>query len=352
MLTVLYNIVITPLIYLMEMIYWVMYRITGGVGIAIIGVSLAVNLLCLPLYRRADAIQTEQREKQKRMEKWTNHIRAAFKGDERVMMQQAYYREQHYSPLSVFKNSISLLLQIPFFMAAYNYLSHLDLLSGTSFWFIKDLSKPDGLIVIGGVAINLLPILMTLINFISSAIYTRGYKFKEKWQLYVIAIVFLVLLYKSPSGLVFYWTLNNLFSLLKNVFMRAVHLNKKQQATALSLLGTAIFAFMIGRAPYGSISRFHSYAIGFMIFAALNIPALKNIHADAKEKRAASGKAPNRFFSAVGGFIPKAVSKCDGKMFAFSVLVLAFLVGALIPLSVISSSPTEFLSLGDASTPF
>ena len=153
----------------MEMIFWTMYRIFGGVGVAIIGVSLAVNLLCLPLYRRADAIQTEQREKQKKMEKWTNHIRDAFKGDERVMMQQAYYREQHYSPLSVFKNSISLLLQIPFFMAAYNYLSHLDLLAGTSFWFISDLSKPDGLITIGGVAINLLPILITLINFVSSA---------------------------------------------------------------------------------------------------------------------------------------------------------------------------------------
>ena len=352
MLTVLYNVVITPLIYLMEMIYWVMYRVTGGVGVAIIGVSLAVNLPCLPLYRRADAIQTEQREKQKKMEKWTNHIRAAFKGDERVMMQQAYYREQHYSPLSVFKNSISLLLQIPFFMAAYNYLSHLDLLSGASFWFIKDLSKPDGLIVIGGVAINLLPILMTLINFVSSAIYTRGYKFKEKWQLYVIAIVFLVLLYKSPAGLVFYWTLNNLFSLLKNVFMRAVHLNKRQQATALSLLGVAIFAFMAGRAPYGNISRMHSYAIGFGIFALLNIPAVKYLYTAAKEKREASGKRPNRFLSAVGGFIPRAISKCDKKVFVFSVSVLAVLIGALIPLSVISSSPTEFLGLGDTDSPF
>ena len=193
---------------------------------------------------------------------------------------------------------------------------------------------------------------MTLINFVSSAIYTRGYKFKEKWQLYVIAIVFLVLLYKSPSGLVFYWTLNNLFSLLKNVFMRAVHLSKRQQATALSLIGTAIFAFMIGRAPYGNISRMHSYAIGFAIFAVLCIPAIRNVLADRREKRAASGKAPNRFFAAVGGFIPKAVSRCDGKIFVFSACVLAFLVGAMIPLSVISSSPTEFLNLGDSSTPF
>ncbi len=352
MFTVLYNIVITPLIYLMEMIFWAMYRTFGGVGVAIIGVSLAVNLLCLPLYRRADAIQTEQREKQKNMEKWTEHIRAAFKGDERVMMQQAYYREQHYSPLSVFKNSISLLLQIPFFMAAYNYLSHLDLLSGASFWFIKDLSKPDGLLTIGGVAINLLPILMTLINFISSTIYTRGYKFKEKWQLYVIAIVFLVLLYNSPAGLVFYWTLNNLFSLLKNVFMRAVHLTKKQQGIALSLIGAAIFAFMIYRAPKGPISRAHSYLLGLAAFVLLSLPLIKYIVKSIKEKKRATGKAPNKVLSAITGFIPRAISRCDKKIFIISACVLSVLIGALIPLSVISASPVEFLNLGDTVTPF
>ncbi len=352
MFTVLYNVVITPLVYLMEMIFWIMYRIFGGVGVAIIGVSLAVNLLCLPLYRRADAIQTEQREKQKKMEKWTNHIRDAFKGDERVMMQQAYYREQHYSPLSVFKNSISLLLQIPFFMAAYNYLSHLELLSGTSFWFIKDLSKPDGLLTIGGVAINLLPILMTLINFVSSTIYTRGYKFKEKWQLYVIAIVFLVLLYKSPAGLVFYWTLNNLFSLLKNVFMRAVHLTKRQQGIALSLIGAAICAFMIVRAPKGPISRAHSYMLGIAAFVILSIPLIRYIASAVKEKRSVSGKAPNKVLSAITGFIPRAISKCDKKVFVLSALVLSVLIGALIPLSVISASPIEFLNLGDTVTPF
>ena len=32
-------------------------------------------------------------------------------------------------------------------------------------------------------------------------------------QLYTMALFFLVFLYTSPAGLVFYWTLNNLFSL-------------------------------------------------------------------------------------------------------------------------------------------
>ena len=33
-----------------------------------------------------------------------------------------------------------------------------------------------------------------------------------------MAVVFLIILYDSPSGLVIYWTMNNVFSLVKSVF--------------------------------------------------------------------------------------------------------------------------------------
>lgn len=61
---------------------------------------------------------------------------------------------------------------------------------------------------------------MTLINVISSAIYLKGFPLKTKIQLYGMALFFLVFLYTSPSGLVFYWTLNNLFSLGKTLFYK------------------------------------------------------------------------------------------------------------------------------------
>ena len=62
-----------------------------------------------------------------------------------------------------------------------------------SFGPIVDLSAPDGLLVVGGVAINLLPILMTVINVVSSSIYLKGFPLKTKVQLYGIALVFFVL---------------------------------------------------------------------------------------------------------------------------------------------------------------
>jgi len=214
---ILYTIIITPLQLLFEFIYSISYDIVQNPVINITVLSLAVNLLVLPLYRRADVIQREARDTEQRLRPVIDHIKKTFKGDEKVMMLQIYYKEQHYNPLQSLRSIISLLLQIPFFIAAYQFLSHLTLLNGQSVGPIEDLSKPDGLLVIGTVSINLLPVLMTVINIVSSEIYTRGQPFKDKIVLYLSAAIFLVLLYDSPSGLVFYWTLNNLFSLGKNI---------------------------------------------------------------------------------------------------------------------------------------
>jgi hypothetical protein len=120
---------------------------------------------------------------------------------------------------------VSLLLEIPFFMAAYQFLSHLSILNGISFGPIADLGKPDGMLLIGSLTVNVLPVLMTLINVISSAIYLRGFPLKTKIQLYAMALFFLVFLYTSPAGLVFYWTLNNLFSLVKTIFYKLAIVN-------------------------------------------------------------------------------------------------------------------------------
>ena len=90
-----------------------------------------------------------------------------------MMMLQTYYRQNNYKPTSALNGSVSLLLEILFFMAAYQFLSHLEILNGASLGPITNLGVPDGLLMIGGISINLLPILMTLINLISSAIYLK-----------------------------------------------------------------------------------------------------------------------------------------------------------------------------------
>ncbi len=219
----LYRLLIYPLELIFEVIYTISEKYIQNPGLSIIVLSLVMNILVLPLYMKADRLQEEAREKESRLAPAVRRIRETFKGDERFMMLSAYYRENDYSPLSSLKGSLSLLLEIPFFISAYHFLSNLGYIRGVSLGPLKDLGSPDGLIVIGSVTLNLLPVLMTLINIISSYIYAKDFPKKTKIQLYIIAGIFLVLLYNSPSGLVFYWVLNNLFSLFKNVFYKIRH---------------------------------------------------------------------------------------------------------------------------------
>jgi hypothetical protein len=105
-------------------------------------------------------------------------------------------------------------------------------LEGASFGPISDLGSPDALIAAGSITINVLPFVMTAINLLSAAVYANKMPFKSKVQLFIMAALFLVLLYNSPSGMVLYWTCNNLFSLVKNIVMKLISKNKKPAKAA------------------------------------------------------------------------------------------------------------------------
>ncbi len=313
---------IGPLQLLFETVFTVANRMVRNPGLSIVALSLAMNFLVLPLYKRADAMQEEERQMELKLRKGVAHIKKVFRGDERMMMLQTYYRQNHYKPSYVLKGAASLLLEIPFFIAAYRFLSGLKLLNGVSFGPIGDLGRPDGMLALGSLTVNLLPILMTAINLVSCVIYTKGSLPKTKIQLYAMAIFFLFFLYGSPSGLVFYWTLNNLFSLCKTLCYKS-----KGARKALKILAslTGIFAAVYGLFFY----EFRSLRRCILILGlalVLQLPllwgrfkALGHIGRAEKEPRP------------------------SGKLFFSGALFLATLTGLLIPTTVLRASPQEFL---------
>ena len=60
------QLILEPIRLLLEIIFGTAYNITRNSGAAIIPLSLAVNFLLLPFYLRADMIQHEEQELQKR----------------------------------------------------------------------------------------------------------------------------------------------------------------------------------------------------------------------------------------------------------------------------------------------
>ena len=321
--TILYTVFIQPLQFTFEIIFSVANKFTNHPGLSIIVLSLIMNFLVLPLYKRADDMQEEQRRIDEKLKKGVEHIKKAFTGDERMMILQTYYRQNNYKPTDALNGSISLLLEVPFFIAAYQFLSHLSLLEGVTLGPIQNLGQPDAMFIINGFTVNILPVLMTVINVISSAIYLKGFPLKTKIQLYAMALFFLWFLYDSPSGLVFYWTLNNLFSLCKNIFYKLKNPGKVL-SVLFSIVGIGFLGFVFFVYETKSLKRKLFLAgIGLLLQLPVLLGLLKT-----KIKTKQEHHYKSRYLNVL-----------------LTGLILSVFVGMFIPSSVISSSPEEFISI-------
>jgi YidC/Oxa1 family membrane protein insertase len=311
------------------------YRVSRNQALAIIGVSAVVSVCTAPLYLIAEKWQQAERDLQKKFKPKTDKIKSVFKGDEQYMILSAFYRQNHYHPVYGLRNSFGILIQIPFFIAAYSWLSHLEAIKGISFLFIRDLGAPDGLLSInngGGGRFNILPLIMTLINCISGFVYTKDKTIQEKLQIYGLALVFLVLLYNSPSGLVLYWTMNNIFSLLKNILAE----NKYKLKIIYGFLCLCVILLYVRFIPLG-FSPKRIFVLGFcsiVFFIPLIIKLLRFI----KEKISKIITLEQTSLSVDGTYILSALDLCA-------------LCGLVIPGSLIASSVQEFSFLDSYTSP-
>ena len=333
MLNFLYTIFIYPVYMFVEFILFIANNITQDhIGLSIIILSLGINLITLPIYNVAEKWQEMERGIQKRMKPKVKDIKAVFKGDEQYMILSAYYRQNNYHPLYALRSLFALFIQIPFFIAAYQLLSELPALKETSFLFLKDLGSPDKLVTIGSISLNILPVMMTVINIAASAVYTKGLELKEKLTLYLTAFLFLILLYNSPSGLVLYWTLNNIFSLFKNIFYK-IKLSKKtwfKIALISVIISTVIIIFTATQRKPIFIS------VGFTVLLSIT-PFIKKLflYFESKQKKSIFDSDKKRFY-----------------IFLFAVSAFLIFVGLVIPSTTIASSPQEFSNLANFKSPF
>ena len=337
-----YDLIIGPIQMIVDLVFIFFTKEIAEGGIAIIGVSLVINFLTLPLYNKADKIQQQERDLQLKLEPRVKKIKSAFKGDEQFLILSEYYRQNNYHPLYSLRNALSIIIQIPFFMAAYNYLSNCDALKDVSFLFLKNLGEPDALFSISVgrklFVVNVLPIIMTLINVVSGIIYSKGFPLKEKIQIYGLAVIFLVILYNSPSGLVFYWILNNLFSLGKNIVLKMKN-PKKVVHIGFSVAFSALALFMWITRPDASIIK--KLLLSFIAFFVILLPKLFVI-----AKRYVST------FSKTNSLENYTTNKKEYfLLMLFSGLVLAITIGFVVPSSIIATSPMEFSYLGTTDNP-
>ncbi|GHV28908.1 membrane protein [Spirochaetia bacterium] len=329
----LYTLIIYPLVQAIEIAYMLIYKVFNSPSIAIIGVSVAVTILCLPLYVVAEKWQQTERAIAAKLRPKITKIKAAFKGDEQYLILSTYYRQNHYHPFYALRSSFGILIQIPFFIAAYSYLSHLEALKGVSFLFIHDLSAPDKAIHANSFAVNILPIAMTAINIAAGAIYSRGFPVKEKVQLYGMAAVFLALLYNSPAGLVLYWTMNNVLSLVKNIFYKLKNPFRVLYVLLILFITLAIVYLLCFNNGSFKKRLLFAAACSLILFTPLFIRAIRFVLNTVCTSLVSNHALRNMLF-----FI--------------SCAIITILVSICIPSAVIASSPEEFSFIDSYRSPF
>ncbi len=101
-----YNIFISPIELIIDWVFNFFVRELPFLGIlgAIVGVSLAINFLALPIYNISDTLQDKERKIQEKLKPGIQRIKAVFFGDERFMILQTFYKENHYHPLLMLKD--------------------------------------------------------------------------------------------------------------------------------------------------------------------------------------------------------------------------------------------------------
>ena len=313
-LNIFYNITIFPIEFIIEILFFLFNNILNcPYSMSIFLLSLSVNLLSLPLYNIAEIWQSKERDIQNKMKQMIDNIKSVYKGDQRYLLIRACQRINGYKMIYAFRGVLGLLIQIPFFIAAYNFIYSLNDLSQGSFFFIKDFSKPDNLIN----GINLLPFTMTIFSILAGFVYSKKLSLKESMPLYITSLIFLVLLYNSPSGLLFYWNLNCLFSLIKNIVIE-YKIYKLFDKNKLLYNAAAVLIFIV-------LLFFSNKKIDIIL--TLFIAVIATLNFDYIDKLLIQNNV----------FI-----KYRKKLLIASCLIITILSGLFIPSSLINSSISDF----------
>ncbi len=192
-----------------------LYSLTHNWGISIALLGVLFSLVFLPLTIRSYVAM----KKLQAMEPEMKALQERYKNDPQRLNQELVllYAKYGVNPLS---GCLPLLLQLPVFFALYPLLLNTYEFKGSGFLWIKDLSQPDVVFSIGGFDVHLLPIIVVGIMVLQQrfSISGRGNQ-QGQIMMWVFPILFLLIFYNMPSGLVLFWLVMSLINIFQQWFV-------------------------------------------------------------------------------------------------------------------------------------
>jgi YidC/Oxa1 family membrane protein insertase len=210
----------------------IIYKFTGNFGVSILIVTVLIKLAFFPLANRSYLSMAKMKGVQPQM----TALRERYADDKAKQQQELMelYKREKINPIA---GCLPMVIQIPVFFSLYKVLFiTIEMRQAPFFGWIKDLSQPDptniftlfGLLpydptslpLIGHfLAIGIWPLIMGFSMFIQMKMNPEPPDPVQKQMFAWMPVIFTFMLGSFPSGLVIYWTWNNLLSVAQQTLI-------------------------------------------------------------------------------------------------------------------------------------
>jgi len=214
-----------PIRDLIVVITELLYKLIPNYGVGIILFAILFKLIFWPLNQK----QAESMKKMQILQPKLKEINEKYKDNpqEKQKKTMALYKDNKVNPLG---GCLPILIQIPIFIALYAAYSDSYELWRSPFisGWIDDLSQPDtvyrfpeAMFLIGGLSLNILPIVMTLTQFLQTKFTTVSTDESQQKVMMFMPFILLFIFWTMPSGVVLYWTITNILSVVQQLYTNA-----------------------------------------------------------------------------------------------------------------------------------
>lgn len=195
---------------LYKLLIW-FYGFTGNLGWAIIILTIVIKVFFFPLTQKS----FKSMKKMQKVQPKLKVLQQRYKNDKTKLNEElvALYKENKINPLG---GCLPMLLQIPVFIALYKVLLQSIELKGAHFiWWLTDLSIKDPYYVT--------PVLMGISMFIQQKLSPAGSDPMQRNIMLAMPVIFTIMFLRFPSGLVIYWLISNILSILQQYYINRSH---------------------------------------------------------------------------------------------------------------------------------
>ena len=204
-----------PFFYILDFLY----NFIGNMGWAILLFAALLRFLMFPIANKSYESMSKMKKVQPRIKELQERY-----GDDKMKLQQEtleLYRREKINPAA---GCLPMLIQIPVFFSLYKVLNiSIEIRHAPFIGWIKDLSAPDPLTlsvwthlpIPGLLDIGVWPILMGLTMWIQQKLNPAPTNKDQARMFAMMPIIFTFMLGHFASGLVIYWTLSNILSIIQ-----------------------------------------------------------------------------------------------------------------------------------------